>query len=428
MLCLAAVVACKQQRYYVPAKKVEVRVLNNRYQLYKNGQPFTVKGAMGNSHLEQLAVAGGNTVMCWDTASLPRVFAQAQQFGLSVIVGLDVAGGNFESYWENDSLVNVTCYDYRRLVNQYKNHPSLLAWCLGNEMIMPFSLTEKAFHKGYNRMLDIILETDGEHPVSTTIMNYERTAIFCIRYHFSRLNFISINTYSRLRDIDEQLRRVSLLWDGPFLISEWSGRGGWEVPETIWTAPLEYPTTKKAKEVDSFYRNFMPLRNNRFLGSVYFYWGYRQEYTPTFYSSHTYDSHPTDVVEVLSNLWKTELKQQRVSVQYALIDSRGGQENILLTSGSSHTASVLLATGQQADSLKYKWVVMEESWHTWGQTWNNFVPPDVVPGLMADSSLPETKFTSPQKEGPYRLYGFVYNQHGYAAIANVPFYVVKSDL
>ena len=108
-----------------------------------------------------------------------------------------------------------------------------------------------------------------------------------------------------------------------------------------------------------------------------------------------------------------------------LIDSLGARDNVVLTSGSKHKASILLETGTPSDSLKYSWQILKENWLYWGQTWNYSEKPPVENGLLNDSTSQFTIFTAPSREGPYRVFVTVYNSKGYCATANTPIYVVE---
>ena len=322
-------------------KIVEIIKENGKFILYRNGQPFVIKGAVGNGHLAELAACGGNTISLWDTLRFEQTFAEAAKNNIAIIAGLDIPGGENYEFYNDTKKTNKLLSSYEFIVRKYKNHPSLLAWILGNELKMPFSSNSSSFYKTYNRLLDMIHKEDPNHPVTTTIINYQKGSILNINWKIRNLDFISINTYNRLKEVPEQLSLVSGIWNGPFLISEWSPNGGWESKKTLWEAPLENTSTKKAEQYNNFYKKYMPLNNPRFLGSLAFFWGSRHEYTPTWYSIFNKDDTPTEIVETLSDCWKgTITKHQAVKVKFMLIDSLGGQNNIILSPGTAHIAKI----------------------------------------------------------------------------------------
>ncbi len=407
-------------------KKVEIKKENGVYRIYKNGVPFIVKGASGHEKISELAACGGNTISNWDTAALENILNEAQQNNISVIAGLDIPSGNISQFYEDEKKVEELFKAYQSIVKRFKNHPALLAWALGNELIMPFGYNTSKFYKTFNRLLDMMHAEDPDHPVTTTIINFQKGSILNINWKIRNLDFISINTYNQLKQINSKLSKLRLLWDGPYLVTEWSPNGGWESENTVWQAPIENTSTKKAEEYYQFYKEYMPKNDPRFLGSLVFYWGSRQEYTHTWYSVFNEDGAATEIKEALTDGWKdTVTNHQAVKIQYMLIDNHGARDNIILSPGSRHQASLLLDEKQSPDSLRYSWEILKEDWLFWGRTWNNFKKPAVLKGLIADSAVQNTSFICPAKEGAYRMYITVYNSKGFCATANTPFYVVK---
>ncbi|MBC7902321.1 MAG: hypothetical protein H7Y27_02825, partial [Gemmatimonadaceae bacterium] len=74
-----------------PADKTEVRKTETGYQLFRNGQPYFVKGAGGSSYPDRIAAYGGNSIRTWGTRGAQKVLDEAQKHGLTVLLGLDVA-------------------------------------------------------------------------------------------------------------------------------------------------------------------------------------------------------------------------------------------------------------------------------------------------------------------------------------------------
>lgn len=431
LLFLLILVTGCQRNTPAPAgsRTVEIRKGPEGYRFYKNGQPLLVKGAVGHTHLAELAASGGNTILIWDTTLLEKALSEAARHQIQVIAGLDIPSGDIEGFYKDTLKVNKLFNAYSRIVQQYKNHPALLAWALGNELIFPISARSGPFYKTYNRFLDMIHRNDPDHPVTTTLINYNKQSLLNIQWKVHNLDFISINTYNKLKEMKSKMKKFELLWDGPFLISEWSPNGGWESETTVWQAPIENTSTKKAEQYAEFYKHYMPVDNPRFLGSLVFYWGSRHEYTHTWYSIFEEDGTPNEIQEVLRDAWKgNTLPRQSVNIQYMLVDTMGARSNILLSPGSVHSAQLLLGENEPGDSLRYAWEILREDWLNWGRTWHYFKRPAAEQGLISDSTLRQIRFTSPVKEGPYRIFVYVFNKKGYVSTANTPFYVVNNEL
>jgi hypothetical protein len=54
----------------------------------RGGEPYFVKGAGGEKHLDELAAAGGNSIRTWTTNGLEPILDTAQQRGLTVCAGI----------------------------------------------------------------------------------------------------------------------------------------------------------------------------------------------------------------------------------------------------------------------------------------------------------------------------------------------------
>jgi len=314
---------------------------------------------------------------------------------------------------------------YKSLINRYKEHPSLLAWCLGNELEMPYSFTTTPFYKSYNKILSMIQQDDPHHPVTTTIINVRRRSIINIQLRIPALDFISINIYNSLKTIQDDLNKIKLIWRGPYLIAEWAPIGGWEAPLTAWQAPIENTSTEKAKLYYKFFTKFMPTKSPRYLGSLAFYWGSRHEYTYTWYSIFNDNGSPTEIQEVLHDCWSDTLTpHQSPKLTKISIDSLEARDNIIISQGSIHKATILVEP-MKFDTLQFSWQILKEDWLSWGQTWYNLKAPPAEIGLINDSARQSTFFTAPTKQGPYRVFVTVNNSRGFTATANIPIYVVE---
>jgi len=403
---------------YTGPRKVSIEKRNGRYGFYKDGKPFLVKGGSGVEYIKELAESGGNTIMCWDTSKLENVFKEAARYNVAVIIGLDLPAANTGFYNDKKDVVDFS-KAYMDIVNRYKDNSCLLAWCLGNEMALPISLTPQPFYETYNKILDAIHNIDPNHPVSTSIVNVSRARIIMLKWRMPALDFYCLNIYNSIRTINHLLEIISWLWNGPYLIGEWAPSGSWEAPLTAWKAPIEYSSTTKARLFYQFYTHYMPVNDPRFLGSLVYYWGNLQLTTRSWFSIFAENGNPNEIKETLNDCWKdTVTSHVSPKINLMLIDNLSGKNNIIVTSGSKHHTLLEMQSSKHLDTLQYKWEIYREEWIYSKE------PPSEV-GLFADSTLPDTDFRAPKKEGPYRVFITVYNSKGYFATANIPIYVVR---
>jgi hypothetical protein len=403
---------------YKGPRKVIIEQKNGSYQFYKDGKPFIVKGGSGVDHIRELSESGGNTIMCWDTSKLKNVFEAAARYNVSVIIGLDIPPID-TGFYDNKKNVTDLHNAFIDIVSRYKDNSCLLAWCLGNEVALPLLSKSRSFYEAYNKMLDTIHNVDPNHPVSTSIINVSREKIIMLKWRIPALDFYCLNIYNSIRRIDYLLGIIKWLWDGPYLVGEWAPQGGWEAPSTVWKVPIEHSSTTKADLFYEFYTHYMPVKDPRFLGSLVFYWGHRQEDTQSWFSIFNKNGTPNEIKEVLNDCWKdTSTLHLSPRIKSMLIDNMDGKDNVIVTSESMHHAALQMEPSKFSDTLRYKWEMYREDWYY------PKGPPSEV-GLFADSTLPNTDFRAPQKEGPYRVFITVYNSKGYFATANIPIYVVR---
>src|SRR5947207_15605314 len=70
--------------------KIQVRLENGKYQLYRNNEPYFIKGAGGYKYYDRLKECGGNSVRLWSTEGAQEYLDQAHALGLTVTLGLDL--------------------------------------------------------------------------------------------------------------------------------------------------------------------------------------------------------------------------------------------------------------------------------------------------------------------------------------------------
>ena len=74
---------------FAQAVKVEMRQsANGEWQLYRNNEPYYIRGAGGSTQLDKLVSMGGNSIRTWSTDNAREVLDAAHAKGLTVMMGL----------------------------------------------------------------------------------------------------------------------------------------------------------------------------------------------------------------------------------------------------------------------------------------------------------------------------------------------------
>ena len=405
-------------------RKVFIQKDSVGYTLYKDGNPYVIKGAAGFSHLSRLKEAGGNTIRIWDTLNLAAVLDEAHANDIAVIVGLPMPESQYNAnFYEHPLKVARQYENIKKIVAQYKNHPALLMWCLGNELGFYETFQHDAFYEAFNNLIDMIHEQDPDHPVTTALIVFQKKRILNLRLKAPALDLISFNTFGRLGDFKRHVEDFSWFWNGPYLITEWGINGPWEAENTVWGAPIEDTSTKKAEQYQQRYEQYMPTNDPRFLGSFVFYWGQKQERTHTWFSLFSRDGKASEAVSNLQYLWKgTNPENQAPKIEYMLLDEKGARDNIIFEAKSAKTAEVLVHDPED-DSLALHWEILPEDWYYEHQ---DTVPiPAPLERLIIATEGKKLQFITPAREGPYRIFVEVHDHHGNYATANTPIYVIE---
>lgn len=410
------------------AKRVFIKKDNGRYQFCRDGKPFVVKGVAGYTYLKALSECGGNTIRTWDTTNLDVILKQANQYHLAVIVGLYIPDNKDMLYfYQDEEKIQKQLENFTAFIRKYKKDSAILCWCLGNELTFPFKPQFNPFYKAFNNLVKMIHKEDPDHPVTTTMVNFQRKNIFNIKFR-TDVDFISINTFGGLRFLKKDIDNFSWLWNGPFLITEWAIDGPWgEAAQSRnkWGSYFESNSNKKANDYIKMYQKYIPNDNPRFLGDLAFYWGYKQEYTHTWFSIFDENGNVSEAKSALRFIWTSKKDNESYpSVNTISINHWPINTDFIFNADSILTAKVLFSDNRNIKRLKIKWEILPEDWYTIN-TIHSLQKP-IPLNLIEKDYLPEIKFKTPAKEGPYRIFVKAIDSLGHFATCNLPFYVVEN--
>jgi len=407
-------------------RKVFIDHKDGKFTLYRNGRPFFIKGGSGYTHLATLHESGGNTIRVWDTANLGRILDEAEANHLAVIVGLPFRSADALSFYDTNKL-QVQYKAFHQIVSKYKHHPALLVWCVGNELYFNFNPRYNDFYNAFGKIVDMIHAEDPDHPVTTTILNVHAKYIFNV-LRKSNIDFISLNVFNRLADLKNDVGGLTWFWKGPYLLTEWGTDGPWTgTAHTAWGAYIENSSTKKAEMYRERYEKDIPQTDPRFLGSLVFFWGQKQEYTHTWFSMFDEDGNRSESVSLMQYLWTGKFPDhQPPQINYMLIDKKGAPSDLMFNPAVTVHAEVVLL---QPDSniTNVQWELLPEDWYHVKEENVKPVKPCPIEGVIKTGPGLEAEVITPSVGGPYRLFARLYDKFGNFSTCNVPFYVVKDQ-
>jgi hypothetical protein len=402
--------------------KVEVRKDADRFRLYVDQKPFYIQGAgieLGSP--EKLKMHGGNAFRTWSTDNgrdtCDQVLNRALTNGLYVAMGLDVDHERRGFDYDN---TNAVARQFQTLISQvkaYKDHPALIIWVIGNEL--NFEKNPKVWD-AVNDLSRMIHQIDPNHPTTTTLAGFKPETVAQVMSRAPDLDFLCFQMYLDIINLPRYLKAAH--WNKPYIVTEWGATGHWECSKTAWGAPLENDSTTKADLYQMRFTNVIRPDQKLCLGSFVFFWGQKQERTPTWYGMFLQSGEETAPVDVMHYYWTGSWPANRSpKLEGIWLDEKKASQNIHLKPGQTYDARVQ-ASDPDNDPLTYSWEVMEESSErkVGGDTES---VPIRVPGLIAQPKQSEITLKAPEKTGAYRLFTYVFDGHGHAAHANIPFYV-----
>lgn len=400
---------------------VTIEKTGTSFQLYVNEEPFFIKGAGGSEKLDVLASYGGNSIRTWNSNNLGEILDEAHRNGIKVTAGLWVQHERHGFDYNNDSAVKAQLEDFTQTVEEFKHHPALLMWAIGNEMEL--NASNPKVWDAVNEIALMIKEKDPNHPTMTVVAEINSDKIQQLNARVPDVDILGINTYGSIGSIPERIRQFG--WNRPYVITEWGPNGHWEVPSTGWGAPIEQTSTEKAGLHLSRYEEVIRADEELCLGSYVFLWGQKQERTSTWYGLFLDSGEETEAIDAMQFNWSGSWPANRApKINSLTINDRTAAQNVRLQLGKVGNATVK-TDDPDNDDLKIEWAITPESTDL-GVGGDEESRPGEIPGLMVffDSSG-NASFETPEEPGAYRLFVYVLDGNGNAATANIPFYVYE---
>jgi hypothetical protein len=408
---------------FADAIKVEVAKADSGFYLTRGGKPYAIKGAgLEFKELGPFTSHGGNSIRTWRTDNARQtgqeLLDDAQKHGVTVALCIEI-GRERHGFDYNDEAAVAAQLEYARgEVMKYKDHPALLTWIIGNEPNLNFK-NPKVFD-AVNDISKMIHELDKNHPTTTALAGFNAELARLIETRTPDLDFVSIQMYGDIVNLPRYIKKIG--YEAPYFVTEWGSIGHWEVRKTTWGAPVEQNSSEKAANYLKSYQVAIASDPERILGSYVFYWGQKQERTPTWYGMFLEDGSETETIDVMQYIWTGAWPQNRSpQIKMFLFDSQSSSDDIVIHTGKSYSAKVN-AHDPDGDELQYAWEIKRESEAT-QEGGDREEIPETINGLIDKPDSKSIAVTAPDHPGAYRLFVYVRDGKGHAGHANLPFLV-----
>ncbi|HEY3415209.1 MAG TPA: glycoside hydrolase family 2 TIM barrel-domain containing protein [Armatimonadota bacterium] len=388
------------------------------YRLLRDGKPFFIKGAGGSGPLDRLKAAGANSNRTWGADNLGPMLDEAQKLGLTITVGIWLGHEEHGFSYNNANQVADQVAQVRKSVEQYKNHPAVLMWALGNEMEGYGAGDNAAIWSAINNLAVMVKRLDPNHPVMTVISEIGGDRVKNINRLCPDVDIVGINSYGGGPSIPERYKAAG--GTKPYVLTEYGPGGTWETGKTAWGAAQELTSTQKA---EAYRRTYTQAIVNRplSLGGYAFTWGFKQEATATWFGMLLSDGSNLGVVDTMTELWSGKPPANRCPVINSL--KLDGPDQV--DPGATVHASFNV-TDPDGDPLQVTWVLQPEAdRYNLGGSSERALP--TYPEAIVKSGKDGADVKLPAEAGGYRLFAYARDGKGNAAVGNIPL-LVKGEI
>lgn len=417
------------------ASVVKVVKTNGVYQLTVNGKPFDVKGVGLNysegNDFAALKAAGANSFRTWGSDAAAEELAAAKEHGLMVAIGFDLQKELHDFDYNNEQAVAEQFEAFKKVIDQYKDHPNVLAWIVGNEPNLLFdeagalAMVNPKVYAAISDMIDYAHKVDPNHPVTYTFAGVVPEHIQTAMKYTPQVDIISVQVYGDVANVQETYSALNI--DKPFFVTEYGPLGHWETAATEWGREIEEPSSVKAAAMVERIKTGLSVNTSgKSIGSFAFFWGQKQERTPTWYGMFLKDGSQTERIDEMTRYWTGAYPSNRSpQVHEIRINGLLPEKNIYLTPGQQAVAQVKFEE-LDGDAVTCKWTMRSEVIER-----SDGGAFEQEPGLVSfesneqesDCDQGKLSFTAPEKSGDYRVFFYVYDGKGKAGYVNAPFMI-----
>ncbi len=415
LVSLSAAASAQTAAGPVPVKVVQTA---NGFQLLRGGKPYFVKGAGGDGSKPMLKADGGNSWRTWgvgpDTAGQ---LAEAQKLGMTVTSGIWLGHKSQGFNYGDAAAVAAQKEAARQAILKYRDSPALLVWALGNEMEEQGQEDSLPMWNAIEDIAKMAHALDPNHPTMTVVAELGGDKIKQINAHCPDIDIVGLNTYGGGPSIGTRYAAAGGV--KPYMVTEYGPPGTWEAGRNAWGVVPELTSTQKADRYRDTYKKGI-LGQPLCLGSYAFTWGYKQEATATWFGLLLPDGRKLSGVDALTQLWSGHAPANPCPVISSLTVDGTGQ-----TAPGTVVHAALDASDPQHGPLSVQWVLQAdpETYRIGGGKEDKppFYPEAILVGMAKTATV-----KLPAAPGAYRLYAYVRDTHGGAAVANVSLDAAKS--
>ncbi len=387
------------------------------YQLLRNGEPYFIRGAGGTWRLDLLKERTGNSIRTWRVRQ--EDLDSAWEHGLTVLAGIPVGKTRQGFDYTDPAAVEQQKQSVRETVREFREHPALLMWAVGNEVELRTSDEDRAqTWQAVGELVRIVQEEDPNHPVIIVTAGINKQKMAEVKRYIPSIDALGVNSYGNAAKLPEMLAESG--WDGPYLITEFGPRGYWEVPKTPWGLPIEDDSSTKIETYLATYQGAVEGQP-KCLGSYVFYWSQKQERTHTWFGMFLPDETPLATVDAMTYAWTGTWPANRApeigpgKIALEARDPAQDKGDHIFAPGAPLTLEADVSD-PEGQPVRTTWDLRQDVSDV---TSTGGDPEEPTPAILEAEGNPTT-LTLPNEPGNYRIFLYATDGSGTVATANVP--------
>jgi hypothetical protein len=391
------------------AIKTEVVKSGSGWVLMRGGKPYLVKGVGGDASKPLLATSGGNSFRTWGVGGDTQgQLDEAQKDGLTVTLGIWLGQEGRGFNYNDAAAVARQLESVKGSISRFKDHPALLIWALGNEM--EGSGDNPNMWKAIDDMAVAAKKIDPNHPTMTVVAELGGKKVQNFMKYCPNVDILGINSYAGGASAGQRYKANG--GTKPFLITEYGPPGTWETGKNAWGASVEMTSTEKGECYRKTWVGNVEGQKDHCLGGYAFLWASKQEATATWFGMLLPDGNKLEAVDTMAELWGKPSKNR--CPQIKSLKLQGGAT---VKAGDTVKATVDAADPEK-DPLRYQWVLRRDA--KTGNAGGASEPTQpTFPTAIATSTDHEVEVKMPTEAGSYRLFVYIYDGKGSAAVGNL---------
>ena len=257
------------------------------WDLLVDGKPFEVKGATFgfvedvenyDRYFKDLQFLGINTIRTWATGKETKALLDAaQKYSIKIMMGIWMRHGRpgmedddrFD--YLKDEKGKLAMYENAmQVVNQYKDHPAVLTWGIGNEVYLNMATDpeKEAYSKLLEKICSAIKKIDPNHPI--TSIEAWNFGLDWWQKHVPSIDIYGLNSYGfGVSFLQDELDKRNI--DKPYIVTEFGVTGEWDVKQEKNGVKIEPADQEKYDVITKGYQDWIANKPNN-LGVYVFHY------------------------------------------------------------------------------------------------------------------------------------------------------------